>query len=561
MKWYCDLKIGVKLLSAFTLLSVITAVVGIMGINNMGRINNMAERIYNNDLLGLSYIKETNINLVSMDRAQKNMLLASSVSEREKQKTKMAEYKTKVFDSLDKAKGLFYTTKGKNMVAKAEDALNDYTKASQIVVAAASSEDVSKRRHSVDLSSGIGLEKADAADAVLSELTKLKEEFAKNGADETQSIYQTSRLLMILLVLGSIIFGLCIGMCISRMIGNPMKQMVTFANKIASGDMDVTIDASSKDEIGEMMKAMGQMVNNLTSVAIDVQNAANMVATGSEQVNSAAQSLAQGATEQAASIEEVSSSMEEMNSTVRQNADNAQQTSSIAVKAAHDGEHGGEAVDATVDAMKSIAEKIRIIEDIARQTNMLALNAAIEAARAGEHGKGFAVVAAEVRKLAERSQSAAKEISEVSISSVQVAEEAGATLREIVPGIKKTAELIQEINAASYEQATGIDQVTKAITQLDQVIQANSAATEEMSSTSEELSEQAEQLLKTASFFKIKGSASIQSTSAWKAGAAKTRTTLGMPKRGHYAHGHKGVALTLEDPHEVDDSEFVRIAS
>jgi methyl-accepting chemotaxis protein len=213
--------------------------------------------------------------------------------------------------------------------------------------------------------------------------------------------------------------------------------------------------------------------------------------------------MSQGATEQASSIEEVSASVEEMAANIRQNADNASQTEKIAMKAALDAKEGGEAVAQTVDAMKQIAGKISIIEEIARQTNLLALNAAIEAARAGEHGKGFAVVASEVRKLAERSQRAAGEITELSGSSVKVAEKAGGLLAKILPDVQKTAELVQEITAASKEQDSGAAQINKAIQQLDQVIQQNASASEEMSSTSEELASQAEQLQTAIAFFKV----------------------------------------------------------
>ena len=195
--------------------------------------------------------------------------------------------------------------------------------------------------------------------------------------------------------------------------------------------------------------------------------------------------------------------MEQMTSNIRQNADNAMQTEKIAVKSADGARQGGKAVEETVHAMKEIANKISIIEEIARQTNLLALNAAIEAARAGEHGKGFAVVASEVRKLAERSQKAAAEISQLSASSVEVAERAGALLGQMVPDIQKTAELVQEINAASREQDLGAGQINKAIQQLDQVIQQNASASEEMSSTAEELSSQAEQLQSTIAFFRV----------------------------------------------------------
>ncbi len=307
-----------------------------------------------------------------------------------------------------------------------------------------------------------------------------------------------------------------------NMLIDAMNRVTDVSQEIAGGNLMIEVEERSAQD--KLMQAMKKMVSDLTSIAVDVQTAANQVATGSGEMSASAEEMAQSANEQSASVEQVSSSMEEMNSSVIQNADNAKQTASIAVKASKDAQEGGTAVAETVRAMRSIAEKIAVIEDIAAQTNMLALNAAIEAARAGEHGKGFAVVAGEVRTLAERSGNAAKEINNLSMQSVEVAEKAGKLIEDIVPQIQKTAELVQEINASSSEQANGITQVTQAVEQLDKGIQQSAAATEEMASTTQELLGQAEQLQRAASFFKVKS----------------TGTSLGGNGNGNGRHLNKG---------------------
>ncbi|MBE0502040.1 MAG: HAMP domain-containing protein [Desulfuromonadales bacterium] len=282
-----------------------------------------------------------------------------------------------------------------------------------------------------------------------------------------------------------------------------LGQTADVATRIAEGDLSVKVTpASDQDQLGNAIK---KMVGSLVEVISNVRLAADNVNSGSQAMSTSSEEMSQGASEQAASSEEASSSIEQMTANIRQNADNAMETEKIAVKAAGDARQGGEAVDNTVQAMKQIAAKIMIIEEIARQTNLLALNAAIEAARAGEHGRGFAVVAAEVRKLAERSQLAAVEIGSLSATSVEVAETAGALLQVIVPNIERTAELVQEIAAASREQDAGAEQISRAIQQLDQVIQQNASISEEMASTSEELSSQSEQLQHLIAYFRLDG--------------------------------------------------------
>ncbi|WP_028579979.1 HAMP domain-containing methyl-accepting chemotaxis protein [Desulfogranum japonicum] len=328
---------------------------------------------------------------------------------------------------------------------------------------------------------------------------------------------------------------------------------------LAAGDLTMEMDSDDKIK-NSVYGSVKKMVDQLRSVVVQVKSAADNVASGSQELSSSSEEMSQGATEQAAAAEEASSSMEEMAANIRQNADNAIQTEKIAVMSAEDAKNGGQAVAQTVSAMKDIADKISIIEEIARQTNLLALNAAIEAARAGEAGKGFAVVAAEVRKLAERSQSAATEISELSSSSVEVAEQAGEMLAKMVPDIQRTADLVQEIAAASKEQDTGAEQVNKAISQLDQVIQQNASASEEMASTAEELSAQAEQLLDTMSFFKVEESGRLQPKKIRKVHKSHKQGRLPSPSRQESKKevtSQGGLNLDLDGDDGLDD-EFER---
>jgi methyl-accepting chemotaxis protein len=361
---------------------------------------------------------------------------------------------------------------------------------------------------------------------------------------------------------GAIILGLLVAVAITRAITKPVSMGVNFAETVANGDLSHRLEIDQKDEIGQLANALNNMVDKLKDVVSNVQSASDNVASGSQELSASSEEMSQGSTEQAAAAEEASSSMEQMAANIRQNADNALQTEKIAIKSAQDAQGGGKAVSETVSAMKQIAEKINIIEEIARQTNLLALNAAIEAARAGEHGKGFAVVAAEVRKLAERSQGAAGEIGELSSKSVEIAVKAGEMLNRMVPDIQRTAELVQEISAASKEQDTGAEQVNQAIQQLDQVIQQNASASEEMASTSEELSSQAEQLQDTISFFKLEDQRSGFSRQPKKTVAvtSKTKVSARIPaeKKTSVSKPSAGGGLLLDMGSGTDklDDEF-----
>lgn len=272
---------------------------------------------------------------------------------------------------------------------------------------------------------------------------------------------------------------------------------------ISEGDLQTIITIGANDEFGELNKAMFNMQQRLTDVVQQIQDHSGEITSAATQVSDTANSLSEAATEQAASVEQTSASVEQMGSSISQNSENAQTTDKIATESASAANEGGEAVAGTVQAMTQIAEKISIIEDIAYQTNMLALNAAIEAARAGEHGKGFAVVAAEVRKLAERSQVAAAEISTLTGDSVKVAEKAGMLLQKMVPDITRTAELVQEISAASEEQSSGVGQINSAMGQLDKVTQQNAAGSEQLAATAEEMQAQSKNLQQVVSFFHL----------------------------------------------------------
>ncbi len=346
-------------------------------------------------------------------------------------------------------------------------------------------------------------ERADDARRTLDELVAVSDDSVSVAVAGAEQSAARVRIAAIAGIVAGAALAILLGGAITRSITRPLSRGVTFARRLAEGDMSERIALQRSDEIGTLSDALDNMANRLSEVVRQVQGAAGSVASGGQEMNSTAQGMSHGAVQQASSAEEVSSSMEQMGSSIRQNSESALQTEKIAQRTAEEAEKGGKAVDETVAAMKEIAERITVIDEIARNTNLLALNAAIEAARAGDHGKGFAVVADEVRKLADRSRTAAGEISELSQRSVGVAEQAGEMLSRIVPDITTTAELIREISASSAEQHSGADQINNALSQLDGVIQHNASSAEQVASTAARLEEQAQHLQTTVSYFAL----------------------------------------------------------
>ncbi len=446
-----------------------------------------------------------------------------------------------------------------------------------------------------------------------SDLTKTLEDYAhyvEKAAEQAAAIAAEASAFAKQLLLGilglSLLIAVVAATWIALSISRGLASAVGLANAVAIGDLSQTIAVKNNDEIGDLVTSLNTMTANLNATAavadaiangdltvearrlsdkdtlgIALENmleklrtivtqaiqAAENVSSGSQELSASAEQLSQGSTEQASSTEEASSSMEEMAANVKQNAENAATTEKMAGQSAKDAEASGIAVGKAVEAMQTIAAKINIVQEIARQTDLLALNAAVEAARAGEHGKGFAVVASEVRKLAERSQAAAAEIGTLSVDTVKVAQEAGSMLAKLVPDIKKTAELVEEITAACREQDVGSSQINQAIQQLDKVTQQNAAASEQVSATSEELAAQAEQLQTTIAFFRLENGATVRPAVVDIAvkqlrGKAASMAAVVQPKKAPARPARKaasgGFTFDMAGAEDGDDAAFHR---
>ncbi|MDH5518509.1 MAG: methyl-accepting chemotaxis protein [Gammaproteobacteria bacterium] len=518
-----NMKVGARIYMGVGVLMSGILILGVLAISSMGSIGNELKGVVNNDIP-----LTKSVSLLTQYQLQQTVIFERMI--RYGEVMSASAHAAEKFEELEK--------EFEAMMAKVEAEL----KAAEKVVTAAieqadsdkllkefqhvseSFKSIGEQHSSVDkhvlivvdeLRKGLLAEARAAEEKIEAEEDKLNKEFGvlldelekftAEAAGTVLSHEETAIITILVISIVVLIVGGVSGFLAVRSITTPMNMMRAAASDLDQGEGDLTqrLPDFGTDEIGETARAFNGFIEKIQNVMLEVSSSVDNISSGSEEISATAQTLSQGATEQAASIEETSASLEQMGASINQNADNAKTTDSVASKASKEAQEGGSAVEETVIAMKNIAEKINIIEDIAYKTNLLALNAAIEAARAGEHGKGFAVVAAEVRKLAERSQDSAQEISELASSSVTIAEKAGTLLSQIVPGIQKTADLVQEITAASEEQAAGVGQVNTAVSQLDKVAQTNAAASEELAATSEELSSQAVQLQNVVSFFKV----------------------------------------------------------
>ncbi|AZV57162.1 methyl-accepting chemotaxis protein [Clostridium sp. AWRP] len=515
MKLFNNLKISIRLFIGFTLITAIACIIGIFGLTSINKIDNLDSQLYENRAVPLGKLTEITLSSGDIRSNLKDVILEDNQSDINQSINKVNSFSSNFDRQLDEFSKSVLTDAGKEAVEKLKSSKAKYMETANEIM------EISKNGNNKSeinlLNSKLNTAQNDVANS-LKVLINLEENSAKSFSESNDKTASASGKLIIIFIIIGMAAAALLGTIISLSIIRPIKELMASANKIASGDLNVHIDTSGKDEVGILSKSFKKMSDSLNEVITNIEAAANQVAAGAKQVSDSGIALSEGSTEQASSVEELTASVEEISSQIKLNADNAGKanklTEHVKVNAVKGNSHMEEMLKSMDDinaASGNISKVIKAIDDIAFQTNILALNAAVEAARAGRYGKGFAVVAEEVRNLAAKSRDAAKETTaliEDSIKKVdtgtKIANETAEALGEIVEGVTKVADFVESIAVASNEQATGAEQINSGIMEVSQVIQENSATAEESASASEELSSQADIMLEQVEKFKIR---------------------------------------------------------